>query len=127
MARRASQAPPADEDERIFRLDAKRKQIHLPPLKKVSEALSTVLARSGCARVLSNQALVTHWQQCVGNRLAQHTRIASVKRGVLEVIVRNSIVLQELTFERQNILRKWSTSATQPAITDLRFRVGSID
>jgi len=92
--------PITDEDERHFRQDAQRKTIRIPPPKKIADALSNLMARKGYARVLAVSALDDAWQAAAGERLAGHSRPGVVKRGVLEVVVRSSAVLQELTFAK---------------------------
>jgi hypothetical protein len=53
--------PRKDDDEKHFRQDAARKTVRIPPPKKISDALSNLMARKGYARVLAVSALGDAW------------------------------------------------------------------
>ena len=46
---------------------------------------------------------------------------------MLEVTVSNSTIVQELTFQKQQILAELQAELPDANIRDLRFRVGTID
>jgi predicted nucleic acid-binding Zn ribbon protein len=122
--------PPLTAEEEAlhnFRVDAKRKQYNPPPAKKIADVLSSLLARSGHTKLITHGNLANAWQQSLSANLAKHTRIGAVKRGILEVIVRNSAVLQELTFDKLSLLKRLQSNASDQNIKDLRFRVGAIE
>lgn len=116
-----------DPDLDVFAKDAKRKQLRIPPPKKVAEALSTLFARQGYARVLATSAFETVWNEAVGTRLASHTRVGQIKRGVLEVIVRSSAVLQELTFAKSSLIKRLQSAEISEKVRDVKFKVGPIE
>jgi predicted nucleic acid-binding Zn ribbon protein len=120
-------ASPEEEALHHFQLDAQRKQYRPPPAKKIADVMSGLLARTGYAKVLTSGGLAQAWATSVGEKLAKHTRVGSVKRGTLEVLVRNSAVLQELTFDKNGILKRLTVASAEHKIRDLRFRVGPID
>ena len=119
--------PRTDDDEKHFRQDAQRKTIRIPPPKKIADALSNLMARKGYARVLAASALGDAWQTAAGQRLGNHSRPGNVKRGVLEVVVRSSAVLQELTFAKTKILKHLIEHCPSEQIRDVKFKVGAID
>ncbi len=119
--------PIKDDEERHFRQDAQRKTRHIPPPKKIGAALNNLMARQGYARVLATGALDDAWQAAAGKRLAGHSRPGVVKRGVLEVLVRSSAVLQELTFAKTKILKQLLVSCPNETIRDVKFKVGAIE
>ncbi|MCA9163541.1 MAG: DUF721 domain-containing protein [Pirellulaceae bacterium] len=94
--------------------------------KKAADVVSGLLARRGYARVQSAGASLQAWQAAAG-ALAKKSRPGNVKRGVLEVIVANSIVLQELTFQKKRIVQRLAELLPDEKIRDVRFRVGAID
>jgi hypothetical protein len=59
--------------------------------------------------------------------LAKHTRAGGMRRGVLEVIVRSSAVLQELSFEKRRLVARLAQLLPLRRIRDVRFRVGEIE
>jgi predicted nucleic acid-binding Zn ribbon protein len=89
--------------------------------------LSRLIARRGYARVLACQDYQVAWGQAVGTPLARHSRAGNLRRGVLEVIVRDSTVLQELSFQRKQILFRLRQQLADESICELRFRIGQID
>ena len=91
----------------------------------IKEILSRLMARRGYA----NQQLGFEWGaiwSTVAGCQAHQTRPGKFSRGVLEIIVRNSAVLQELTFRKKQLLQSVQTHAPQFHVKDLRFRVGEI-
>ena len=48
------------------------------------------------------------------------------KTCVLQVIVSNSVIMQELTFRQEELVTKLQRMLPQHRITSVRFRVGSV-
>jgi predicted nucleic acid-binding Zn ribbon protein len=95
--------------------------------RPIADVVSQLLARRGYARIQSAFEFEQAWKQAAGEVMSTHTRPGNVKRGVLEITVRNSSVLQELTFQKKQLLTKLQTLTTDQPIRDLRFRVGAVD
>lgn len=117
---------PADELAAICQDIASRQRYWRGP-QKMAEIVSSLLARRGYAQTKTASQASQAWQQAAGPALGQHTRAGSVRRGVLEVVVRNSAVLQELTFRKKQLLKQLTELVPAQKIRDLRFRVGAID
>jgi predicted nucleic acid-binding Zn ribbon protein len=94
--------------------------------KPIGDVLAELLARRGYARVRSAGACAEAWRAAAGERLAASTRATGVRRGVLEVLVANSTLVQEISFEKQNLIRRLAELAPEEKIRDLRFRVGPL-
>ncbi|HEX5103061.1 MAG TPA: DUF721 domain-containing protein [Pirellulaceae bacterium] len=116
-----------DDDERDLAADYRRKQIRLPPPKAVGNVLSQLLAKRGYAQIQTAATCDAAWREAVGEKLAADTRPGCVKRGVLEVLVRNSTVLQELAFVKAKAVKTLTQLVPEQQIRDVRFRVGAID
>ena len=95
--------------------------------KKMADVLSELMARRGYAQAETTNERADAWRSAAGEALAAESRPGSVRRGVLEITVRNSSVLQELTFQKKTLLRKMGELVPTHQIRDLRFRVGAID
>jgi hypothetical protein len=52
--------------------------------------------------------------------------MGKIRRGVLEVLVGNSAVLQELTFQKKHLLDKIVAALPDQKIRDVRFRIGVV-
>jgi predicted nucleic acid-binding Zn ribbon protein len=95
--------------------------------QSIGNVLAELMARQGYARVQSAHAYEVAWQEAAGPLLAQYTRVGSLRRGALEVIVANSTLVQELGFQRSGLLATLRQRLPNDGIKDLRFRVGAID
>jgi predicted nucleic acid-binding Zn ribbon protein len=71
--------------------------------------------------------LTAAWQRAAGETFAPYTLPGRLKRGVLEVTVTNSTVIQELTFQKQQILASLREQCPDATIRDLKFRIGTIN
>ena len=93
----------------------------------MGDVIAQLMARQGYGRLQSAAIESETWQQAVGPPLGEHTRPGRTRRGVLEITVRNSTVLQELIFRKTELLDKLAHCLPDANISDLRFRVGVID
>lgn len=112
---------------RALQNQVNRRQYHLRPPPKIADVLSNLLARKGYAQVQAASTCERAWHEAAGAKLAAHSRAGNIKRGVLEVTVRNSAAMQELTFQKKQLLAKMTVSLPDQKIKDLKFRVGPID
>ena len=106
--------------------DIAGRQRYMRAPQKIADVMSGLLARRGYAQVKSNAECGDAWQQAVGGGLGDRSRAGQVRRGVLEVTVVNSAVLQELTFRKKQLLQRLQELVPNRKIRDLRFRVGAI-
>lgn len=118
---------PRDPEIQRLQDDLKKRQRYTPLPKKLGEAVSSLMARTGYAQQLASSQLDETWLAVAGKQLAGSSRAGSIRRGVLEVTVKNSTVLQELTFQKKKLLQRLRATPDGASIGDLRFRVGSID
>jgi predicted nucleic acid-binding Zn ribbon protein len=118
---------PDELDERNLHDDYKRKNVRIPPPKPMRDVLSQLLAKRGYAQVQTAAGCTAAWQQAVGEKLAADTRPGNVRRGILEVLVRNSASVQELSFLKTKIVKTLTILIPEQRIRDVRFRVGAID
>ena len=92
----------------------------------LAEILSRLFASRGWGRKQDRLRLEHAWTDAIGPELEPHTRVAGLKRGVLEVEVANGVLLQELTqFHKRKLLEKLRGILPGVAISDLRFRAGA--
>ncbi len=95
--------------------------------KPIGNIVAELLARRGYGRLQAADACGAAWQQAVGPALGGQTRAGQVRRGVLEVWVTNSTLVQELSFEKARLLSVLIELLPEEKIRDLKFRVGPID
>ena len=99
----------------------------MPQPQRISNILAELMARRGFARVQSTEAYEQAWREAAGPLIAQYSQVAALKRGVFEVTVANSALMQELTFQKESLLQKLTARLPAEKIRSLRFRVGTVD
>ena len=92
----------------------------------IADTLSVLLARRGYAFVEAAAEREGVWGAIVGAKIAQYSRMGNIRRGVLEVTVCNSAMLQELTFQKKKLLEKILVALPDQKICDVRFRIGVV-
>ena len=89
--------------------------------------IAELIARRGYAQEQTSDARGDAWNAIIGKDMAASTRAGNVRRGVFEVVVTNSIVMQELSFRKQELVGLLAKELPNENILDLRFRIGTID
>ena len=89
--------------------------------------MSRLLARRGYAQELTSNQCREVWMQTAGLEWVAHSRPTRLCCGVLEVAVRNSTVLHELSFRKKEILARICAHMPENTVQDVRFRVGEVD
>jgi predicted nucleic acid-binding Zn ribbon protein len=84
------------------------------------------MARRGFGRVQSAAAYEEAWQKAAGELAAKYTRVGALRGGKLEVVVTNSVLIQELVFQKAVLLKTLNQLLPGQGIKDLRFRLGAI-
>ena len=94
--------------------------------KRLGEVVGRLVARKGYVDDLGEEQRLSAWRDAAGT-LAAHSRPGRMNRGALEVLVRNSVVLQEITFQKANILGRLRERPEWRTLVEIRFKVGTID
>jgi predicted nucleic acid-binding Zn ribbon protein len=111
----------------LARRDREQRRHYARKPKKIADVLAQLITARGYGRIQSNANLAAAWQQAAGTTISKFTRPGRIRRGTLEVTAGNSTIIQELTFQKQQILTKLQTAMPDASIRDIRFRVGSIE
>ncbi len=91
----------------------------------LSEILSRIFAARGIGRRQDRLRLERAWANVAGTEFAEYTRVAGLKRQVLEIEARSAVLVQELTqFHKRRLLQALRQALPNVTIADLRFRVG---
>jgi hypothetical protein len=93
----------------------------------IGEVVSKLLSRGGYAQGQQALELRRAWHDVAGCQFSHRTRVGSLRRGVLEIFVANSSLLQELTFKKHQFLRQLLERVPDKTLTDIRFRIGRIE
>jgi predicted nucleic acid-binding Zn ribbon protein len=93
----------------------------------LGEVLSRLFTARGWGRRQDRLRLEQIWAEAVGSRGAAETRVNGLRRGILEIVVGNAILLQELAqYEKRRLLEKLRKSLPGATLTDLRFKAGVV-
>ena len=94
--------------------------------KRIDNVLAQVMQRRGYAQVRAAGERDEAWAEAAGE-FASATRIGALRRGTLDVTVANSLMMQELTFHKEELIAKLQTALPDAGIKQLRFRVGQVN
>jgi predicted nucleic acid-binding Zn ribbon protein len=90
------------------------------------DILGRLFTARGWGRRQGRLHLEQAWAECAGPEFGKYTRVAGLRRGILEVEVANSVLLQELAhFHKRKLLEELRRRLSGTTLTDLRFRAGS--
>lgn len=94
--------------------------------ESIGEVVSRLFAARGWGRQQERLRLEQAWADAVGPQYAPVTRVAGLRRNILEVEVKGAVPLQELSqFHKRKVLAKLRQLLNSTTITDLRFKAGS--
>ena len=94
--------------------------------EKIGEILSRLFAARGWGRKQDRLRLECAWADAAGPIMPRKRGVAEIKRNVLEVEVKNAVLLQELAqFHKRRLLEALRATLTGVTIADLRFRAGA--
>ena len=93
--------------------------------ENLSDVLGRLFVARGWGRQSGRAKLEAAWAIAIGPEFLPDTRVLLVRRGVLEVEVRNGVLLQELAqFHKRKLLAAVRDGMTGTTLTDLKFRAG---
>ena len=101
------------------------------PPKKIGDVITDLMAQRGYAQIASTAELRKWWTDALSgdsgpSKLGKFSLPRELKRGVLHVMVSNSVVMQELAFRKQELIQALNQAKPEQQIKDIRYRLGSI-
>lgn len=94
--------------------------------KNIADVLAELINRRGYAREESAGVDHATWTEIAGASIAKFTRVGELKRGVLEIIAANNIIVSELNFQKAKLLTDLNAKQPKHQLKDLRFKVGQV-
>ena len=90
----------------------------------VGKVLSELIALKGLARVHGSQQLQQAWQTVAGEEIGRRSRVMELTRGVLQISVGSSAVLNELAgFHKQTLLENLQQQFAHLKIREIKFKL----
>jgi predicted nucleic acid-binding Zn ribbon protein len=94
--------------------------------ENLADILGRLFTSRGWGRKNDRLRLEGAWASAAGAELQKDTQVLGIRRGVLEVAVRNAVLLQELTqFHKRSLLTKLRAAMPGVTLTDLKFRAAA--
>lgn len=97
-----------------------------PKLNPLAAVLNQALKNLDLQEAALEAQVVMLWPEIVGPQLSRATEARRVQAGTLVVVTRNSAWNQELSFQKQNIVRRYRERLGQEYVKDVRFTVGPV-
>ena len=110
----------------MFRAESSQPSKRPKGPQRMGDLLPQLMARRGYARFLSHDEFQEAWEAVSGS-LHKQSRVGQLRGSVLEIIVSNSVVLHELTFQKRKLLKQLAEQLPDKKISDLRLKVGNIE
>jgi hypothetical protein len=99
----------------------------IPGVQSLADILGELIVARGYSQTHAQRVLQDAWRIAVGEPLCYQTQVGEVRRGVLNVRVTHSAVLEELAaFQKAKLVKALRSSAPGITIHDIRFRIGLI-
>lgn len=119
---------PTEEAAADFQLrrDREQRRFHARKPKGIANVLAQLISARGYGRIQAEADFGAAWRKAAGETVAKFTRPGRLRRGTLDVTATNSAIVQELTFQKQQILTQLNTELPDAKIRNIRFRIGSI-
>lgn len=93
------------------------------PPTPVGEALAEISAELGLSDPISVRALTTHWKEVVGDAIAEHARVHSLRGSVLTVAVESGAWATQLRYLEQDVLQRVAAIVGDGVVTEMRVIV----
>jgi len=94
--------------------------------ENLGDILGKLFAARGWGRKNDRLKLENAWAEAAGPQLLKDTRVTVVRRGVMEIEVKGSVLLQELAqFHKRGLLGKLRKLLPTMTLTDLKFKAGA--
>lgn len=94
--------------------------------EQLSDILGKLFTSRGWGRKNDRLRLESAWAEAAGPELLKDTQVLVIKRGVMEVAVRNAVLMSELAqFHKRKLLTKLRATMPGVTLTDLKFRAAA--
>lgn len=96
------------------------------PMIKISDVLLKIAKKFDLEIKIVEQTINKNWTKLVGERIASHTRPDTVSYRRLLVCVDSPAWMQQLTFLKDDIIKKINKVIGRQIIKDIKFRIGDV-
>ncbi len=120
--------------ERLAELDQRRatqqRRYYARRPKRIGNVVAQLVQRKGYAQIRAAGEREEVWREALQGQGRDQwiaaTRVAGLRRGVFQVQVANSLLMQELTFQKEPLLKRLQDALPEDGIKQIKFSVGQI-
>ena len=94
--------------------------------RRIRRILNATLRKLGLEKRIKECAILSFWNDAVGENIASHTKPVKVYDGRMTVLVESSSWTQELTFLKSGIMERLNSTIGRKVIKDIYFKIGEI-
>ena len=87
----------------------------------LKDAITEFLQNQQIHEKVTNHSISNSWQKIVGDKIAEATDVKSIRNNILYVGTKSPAWRTELTFQRQEILKKIKKELPQINFKEIRF------
>ena len=92
-------------------------------VQTIGALVNQLISRRGYAQVAATNEFHGLIAAVVGKDLGGDITVGKLNRGVLKVFAKDSVTIQELTFQKRAIITRIAKEMPEAKVTDLRFAV----
>ena len=114
---------PAPLQDDVFQSDLLQKSKPKRNVQSIGSLVSQLISRRGYAQVAATNQFHDLIASTVGENVAGDITVGKLNRGVLKVFAKDSVTIQELTFQKRSIIRRIAKEMPDAKVKDIRFGV----
>ncbi len=96
------------------------------PMARISDVILKIARKFDIEIRLFEHTISKRWEEIVGEKVALHTKPDTISYRILTVYVDSSVWMQQLTFLKDNIVKKINEVTGRQIIKDIKFRIGDV-
>ncbi|QDT57522.1 hypothetical protein SV7mr_00040 [Stieleria bergensis] len=89
----------------------------------IGDVIGQLMARRGYAQQQTNDQYNQSLKIALGADLAGYTTVGKLSNGVLRIYVPDSVLVQELTFQKRKLVKQLQADHPEGKIRDVRFSI----
>ncbi|MDO4551381.1 MAG: DUF721 domain-containing protein [Planctomycetia bacterium] len=94
-------------------------------ISSLGDLIPDFMAKTGINRTRRQDDVAEKWLEIAAD-FRENTAYDGLRRGVLEILVSDALVIQELMFRKKEFLEKMREAYPKAKFQDIRFRVGRL-
>lgn len=95
--------------------------------QRIKRILKVTLRKLGLEKRIRECAILSFWDEAVGENIALHTKPLKVYNGKMTVMVESPSWTQELSFLKNRIMESLNKSIGREVVKDIYFKVGKVE